>query len=63
MLVKAYRTYLLEEKARSAVSIVDKTGGSVAVHEQFSGGGKLAEDGPPVAHVKGTASRKTTYLS
>ncbi|CAM9284472.1 unnamed protein product [Ectocarpus sp. 6 AP-2014] len=63
VLVKAYRTYLLEEKARSAVSIVDKTGGSTAVQEQFSGGGKLAQDGPPVALVKDTASRKNTYLS
>ncbi|CAM9227852.1 unnamed protein product [Ectocarpus fasciculatus] len=63
VLVKAYRTYLLEEKARSAVSIVDKTGGSAAVQEQFSGGGKLAEDGPLVVHVEDKASRKNTYLS
>lgn len=63
VLVKAYRTYLLEEKARSAVSIVDKTGGGAAVQEQFFGGGKLAEDGRPVVHVKDRNSRKNTYLS
>lgn len=45
VLVKAYRAYLSHEKARSAIGVVDKTGGGGAGHEllDFSGAAKRAD--------------------
>lgn len=45
VLMKAFRAYLSEEEARSAVGIVAKTGGGAAGHElsDFSGAAKRAD--------------------
>lgn len=62
-LVKAYRTYLSEERSRSAMGVVEKTGGGAAGHEimDFSGAERRADE--PGIPVGDTASRKTQYTA
>lgn len=57
-LVKAYRVYLANEKARLAKDVVDKTSGRVRGLLDFAGGEKRGEERPEL-----TDNRKLSYMT
>ena len=61
-MVKAYRAYLSEEKARSALGVVEKTGGGAADREPVDfPAGKSAEESRIELGVG--ANRKNRYVT
>lgn len=61
-LVKAYRAYVSEEKARSALGVVEKTGGGAAERELVDfPAGKSAEQ--PRMKLGVAANRKNQYVT